>query len=130
MALPFITVEKFGNMRAGDFMTGVLSLHAYGMSLVAAWVLLCGALVPFALLGALALGRPRGFLHKMEETFAHWAMPEVYVLAVLVALTRLGTLVDVQLNAGFWSYLAMSVFLLLALRAQRLNPLASAAPST
>lgn len=127
--MPFITVEKFGNVRSGDFMTGVASLHAYGMPLVGAWVLFCGALVPVALLGALALGRSHGFLLRMEETLAHWAMPEVYVLAVLVALTRLGTLVDVELNAGFWSYLAMSVFLLIASRAQRLRPAAPAPTS-
>ena len=110
-------------------MSGVNSLHAYGMPLVAIWVLLCGALVPLALLGALAIGRPHGFLLKMEAALAHWAMPEVYVLAVLVALTRLGTLVDVELNAGFWSYLAMSVFLMIASRAQRLNPASTPLPS-
>ncbi len=125
--LPFITVEKFGNMRTGDFLAGVFALDQHGMPLLAVWVLICGGLTPLLLLTGLALGwRNPASLRWMGGAFGDWAMPDVYVLAVFVALTRLGSIVDVELNAGFWSYTAMSFALLLAWRTHRLQSNASA----
>lgn len=121
--LPFITVEKFGNLRSGDFLASFSSLDSHGMPLLAVWVLLCGGLAPLLLLAVLALARTRfhATARRAGHALSHWAMPEVYVLGVLVALTRLGSIVDVELNAGFWSYVAVSCATLLAWRAHRLN---------
>ena len=79
-------------------------------------------LLEFAVLTALIFSRraPER-THRIGHALAHWAMPEVYVLGTLVALTRLGSLVEVEINAGFWSYVAMSIALLLAWRAFRLQ---------
>ncbi|MET0261785.1 MAG: paraquat-inducible protein A [Rariglobus sp.] len=123
-ALPFLTVDKFGNVRSGSFVSSLEGLRDYDMSLLALWVLICGALTPLFLLAALVISRwqperARQFGHAL----AHWSMPEVYVLGVLVALTRLGSIVDVEINAGFWCYVGMSVALLLAWRAFRLENL-------
>lgn len=120
--LPFITVEKFGNLRTGDFLASVFALEQHGMPLVAVWVLICGGLTPLLLLAGLALGRRSpASLRWIGDAFGDWAMPDVYVLAVFIALTRLGSIVDVELNAGFWSYTAMSFALLLAWRTHRLQ---------
>lgn len=132
LLLPFITAGKFGQERGGLLLTGVRGLWDNHMPLLAVWVLLCGTLVPIALLAILASGllaarlgpaeRPSGFLAKTAHALSYWAIPEVQVLAVLVALMKLGSLVTVTIGAGFWCYAGMSVSLLLAWRSFMLKP--------
>jgi paraquat-inducible protein A len=124
--LPFITAGKLGNERAGLLFTGVEGMWDNGMHLLAIWVLLCGALVPVALLVTLAgLLLPARFgwppvrtemLSRLAHALAYWAMPEVQVLAVLVALMKLGNVIQVTIGAGFWCYCAMSLAFLFAWR--------------
>lgn len=123
LLLPFMTVDKFGNVRTGSFVSGLAGLRDYDMPLLSLWVLICGGLTPLLLLAALAISKWDLLrARRIGHALAHWAMPEVYVLGVLVALTRLGSLVEVEINAGFWCYTGMSVALLLAWRAFRLQP--------
>jgi len=130
--LPFITAGKFGQERGGLLFTGVEGLWDNDMRLLAIWVLLCGTLVPIVLLSILAgmllparLGRlqaPSEFLSRAAHAMGYWAIPEVQVLAVLVALMKLGSVVSVSIGAGFWSYAGMSFSLLLAWRGFLLTP--------
>ncbi|MEO7414963.1 MAG: paraquat-inducible protein A [Opitutaceae bacterium] len=124
--LPFITAGKFGQERGGILLTGVEGLWDHGMRLLAIWVMLCGAVVPMLLLGVLAgvlLPERMGWSQRQSEFWSntahamgYWAIPEVQVLAVLVALLKLGSLVNVTIGAGFWCYGAMSLSLLIAWR--------------
>ena len=124
--LPFVSVDKLRNDRVSYLFTGAEALWDNGMPVLAVWVLLCGTLAPLLLLGTLtsllvpsklgaevAARRP---LWRAARALEHWSMPEVHVLAVLVALTKLGTLVDVRVEAGFWCYAAMTVAILAAWR--------------
>jgi paraquat-inducible protein A len=120
--LPYITVEKFNNLRTGDFLAGVNSLGSHDMPLLATWVFICGGLAPVVLLGSLVIGlRHPAPARQLYRVLSPWAMPEVYVLGVFVALTRLGSIVDAGLNAGFWSYAAMACALLIARHAHRIQ---------
>jgi paraquat-inducible protein A len=124
--LPFVTAGKLGSERSGLLFTGVEGMWDNGMHLLAVWVLLCGALVPVALLVTLAgLLLPARFgwpplqpelLSRAARALGYWAMPEVQVLAVLVALMKLGNVVNVSIGAGFWCYCAMSFAFLFAWR--------------
>jgi paraquat-inducible protein A len=126
MALPFITVSKLANERTGTLSSGVSALWTDSMWLTSAWVLVCGAIAPVLLLTTLvAILTPVRFgwrtavprqLTAMAHAIEHWSMPEVHVLAVLVALVKLHTLVGVQIGWGFWCYVAMSFMTLLAWR--------------
>ena len=138
MLLPFITASKLGRTRPGLLFTGVEGLWDHQMPLLAIWVCLCGTVVPLALLATLAgllvperLGQPplqSRLLWSIAHALAHWAMPEVQVLAVLVALMKLGTLINVTIGAGFWCYAAMAGALLFAWPNFELSVLAPASP--
>lgn len=129
---PFITAGKFGQQRGGVLFTGVEGLWDNGMPLLAIWVLLCGAAVPVVLLGILAAGLlrsrfgwsngPSELLSHSAHALSYWAIPEVHVLAVLVALMKLGSVVNVTIGVGFWCYVGMSISLLLAWRNFMLKP--------
>jgi paraquat-inducible protein A len=126
LRLPLVAVSKLRNEHVASVITGVHALWERGMQLLAIWVLLCGVIAPVALLGTLglllapeklreAVPNPR-LLVRFAHALEHWAMPEVHVLAVLVAFTKLGGLVDVRIGPGFWCYVAMSLMTLLAWR--------------
>lgn len=135
--LPLVKVAKFGGERDGLVVTGVAALWHHDMRLLAIWVLFCGALAPLALLGTLIglLGPARFALPwrtgpkwwRAARALDHWAMPEVQVLAVLVALFKLGSLVNVSLQTGFWCYAAMAGMILLAWRTCEFAPRAAEA---
>ena len=130
--LPLITVDKLRNERIGFLATGPHALWDYEMRWLAIWVFLCGTVAPLVLLGTLAgllvparLGwRVVGarLLDRVAHAVEHWAMPEVHILAVLVALSKLGTLVSVHIGPGFWCYAGMSAVILLAWRTFEFGP--------
>jgi paraquat-inducible protein A len=122
--LPFIGAGKLGNERISLLFTGVGALWDDGMRMVAVLVFLCGALLPVMLLGILAMlhvpkrfdWHPAGIstLYRAARALEHWAIPEVQVLAVLVALMKLGSVVEVTIGPAFWCYCATALSLLLA----------------
>lgn len=132
LTLPFVTVGKLGSERIGHLFSGASALWMEDMQMLSLWVMLCAGLLPVAMLGLLAaLTVPVRFsknapgesiLRRLAVAIAPWAMPEVYVLGVLVSLTKLGSLVDVKIGPGFWCYSAMSVLVLLAWRNFYLGP--------
>jgi paraquat-inducible protein A len=122
--LPFVSAGSLGAERVSTLLTGVGALWDNGMRALATLVLLCGCLMPIALLATLAaLKAPERVarfvaspcaLSRVARALELCAIPEVQVLAVLVALTKLGSVVSVSIGAGFWFYCAMALSLLLA----------------
>jgi paraquat-inducible protein A len=135
--LPFVSAGKLGDQRISLLFTGVGSLWDGGMRALAILVILCGGLLPVALLATLAalrlparLARPNSLLqalHRIARVLGHGAIPEVQVLAVLVALMKLGSVVDVKIGPGFWFYGAMAVCQVIAQR--RFNLDSSSSPA-
>jgi paraquat-inducible protein A len=132
LVLPFATVSRVGAPRSLMLLDGARALWQHGMPWLASWVAFCGTLVPAVLLVALigscwAKTRPNpGLIARGATTLAHaldaWSMPEVHVLAVLVAFVRIEQIAEVQLGAGFWCYTAMALMIVLAGRSLDLDP--------
>jgi paraquat-inducible protein A len=124
--LPLVSAGKLGAERTSTLFTGVGALWDNGMRALAVLVLLCGGLLPIALLCLLtALQLPERFsgflanpatLARVARALELCAIPEVQVLAVLVALMKLGSVVHVTIGPGFWFYCAMAFSLILAQR--------------
>jgi paraquat-inducible protein A len=137
--LPFISAGKFGAERVSTLFTGVAALWDNGMRALAILVLLCGALLPVLLLGTLAAMRApsrlaawignRALLARAANALELGAIPEVQVLAVLVALMKLGSLVNVSIRPGFWCYCAMAFCTLLAQRTRVPDPATDGTPA-
>jgi paraquat-inducible protein A len=120
LQLPLVTVRKFGTEHSSYLWTGIRALWHNGMPLLAVWVALCGLAVPLALLASLVMTMPRlhlpaaDFWRRVAQALQHWSMPEVQVLAVLVAFIKIGALVQVQPGLGLWFYGAMTLAMLRA----------------
>ncbi|MGD1030798.1 MAG: paraquat-inducible protein A [Opitutaceae bacterium] len=122
--LPFVSARTLGDERMSLLFTGVGSLWGGGMRALAVLVILCGWLLPLTLLAAFAILRapPRlgwqnadfHLLFRAARVLERWAIPEVQVLAVLVALMKLGDALDITIGPGFWCYCGMALSLLIA----------------
>jgi paraquat-inducible protein A len=137
LLLPFVTLQQFGHVRTTHLTVGFTGLWSHGLSSLGAWVLLCGALAPLALLllivvilsteGRQAWEKWNGRLRRLAEAVQYWAMPEVQVLGIMVAFLKLGSVVTVKVGPGLWCYGAASLCLLIAWRRFTLQPAANRA---
>lgn len=126
LQLPVVTVRKFGAEHASYLWTGVRTLWHSGMPVLSIWVAFCGIIIPLALLTTVLMSVPplatdmptrsSRLWARAAAALEHWSMPEVQVLAVLVAFAKIGALVEVTPGPGLWAYGAMTVALLLAWR--------------
>lgn len=122
--LPFANAGKLGNVRTSTLFTGVGAMWKDGMEPVAILVILCGVILPITLLWLLAcLHAPRHILwrptktnefHRAALSMEHWAIPEVQVLAILVAFMKLGSVVEVRIGPAFWCYCGTALCLIIA----------------
>jgi paraquat-inducible protein A len=67
---------------------------------------------------------------RVASWIEKWSMPEVQMLAVIVAFTKISTLVETRPGAGLWLYAAAAVFTLLAWRRFDPNVFAAATGRT
>lgn len=88
--------------------------------LVAAFIILLPGLM-LLLTGAVASALLTGRSYPWLVPFARlifqwqgWAMAEVFIIGVIVALVKLATMATVVLGASFWTYVAFTVCLILA----------------
>lgn len=138
LTLPFVTVGKLGNVISGTVVTSVVAFWRADFRVLSVWILLCGAIAPLVLLGLLAtvVSSPRGsassrgaqVAHRVVSTLKIWTMPEVQLLAVLVAFIKLGSLVEVAIGPGLWCYAGMTLASLFAWRSYALAPSSRPAP--
>ena len=114
---PIFILSTMGNVKMNSVFTGVVELFLQGLWDIALLVLLTAVLFPvikmtlllYTLVGVSigVLFPGTGQIFRWYHYLQEWAMVDVFMLGVMVALTKLDTFAQVSLGLGFWSLCAM-----------------------
>ena len=114
---PIFILKTMGNVRENIMISGVIKLFREGLWDLAVLVFCASILIPlvklmtlFYVLAAAKLRRKFAGVAKVFRVYHfidEWGMLEVYMLGILVALTKLGALADVYLGLGFYSFIGL-----------------------
>ena len=125
---PVMTVAKLGHASTSTILQGVRQLMDDDQHLLALVVLVASVVVPvIKILGLSFLlvsvqckwsWRPkdRTRLYRLIELIGRWSMLDIFVVAVLIALVKLGTLVSITAEGGAVAFGAVVVLTMLASR--------------
>ncbi|MDZ4676718.1 MAG: paraquat-inducible protein A [Oligoflexia bacterium] len=121
---PFMTVELYGNKNSSTIWSGILSLAEDGSWPIALIVFLASMLIPFLKLIILfylsltanSVGNPKfkTRLYHIIEAIGRWSMLDIYLLAVLVAVMKLGHWTSVTPEVGSVLFAFVVIFTMLA----------------
>jgi paraquat-inducible protein A len=116
-----MTVRTFGIVHHAGLFAGPAELVRRGMSALAVVVVFVTVAAPLIKLGGtlyvllrIREARPPRHVRRVfawVEWLSPWSMIEVFVLGVFVAYVKLGDLVTIELNAGVYALLALTVVL-------------------
>jgi len=123
---PILLMDFYGAYSESTVWDGCVKLYQDGQWPVATIVFLASILIPLLkLLGLFFLvvvtkfrsaswQRERTSIHKFIDVIGPWAMLDVFLLAILVALVKLGSIATVLPGRGLIAFTAMVVFTILA----------------
>ena len=121
---PFMTMELYGNRNSSTIWQGVVSLADSGSWFLAVIVFLASILIPLVKLAVLFYlsltaknnhrQRLKTRLYHIVEAIGRWSMLDIFLLAVLVAMVKLGhwTTVEPEIGAGLFALVV--IFTLIA----------------
>lgn len=123
---PILQMDLYGAHSESTVWDGCRALFEHGEILVAVIVFLASMLIPFlkllglfflvitAALGSRGRRRGRTWIYRAIDVIGPWAMLDVFLLSVLVALVKLGELATVLPGPGLFAFTAMVVLTILA----------------
>lgn len=123
---PILRLEWYGTHSENTAWDGAIALFRQGQPVIGVIVFLASIVIPFLKLMILfylvasvrlrstAWRRQRAWLFRFLEMIGPWAMLDVFVMAVLVALVKLGELATVLPGRGLFSFTAVAVLTIMA----------------
>lgn len=121
---PFMTIEFYGNRNSSTIWSGIVSLSESGSWTIAIIVFLASMLIPFCKLVILfylsltAHTKTRiPFklkLYKIVEAIGRWSMLDIFLLAVLVAMMKIGHIAHVEPEPGSFLFAMVVIFTMLS----------------
>ncbi len=124
--LPVMTVIHFGTGHPDTILSGVQGLIAAEMWPVAILVFFASVTVPVLKLAGLSYllvsvrrrsarrRRDRTRLYRLIETVGRWSMVDIFMIALLAALVKLGAIASVQAELGAVAFAAVVVITMMA----------------
>lgn len=114
---PFLTLGMQGRVQETVLVSGMLTLFHAGYPMLAALVLVTGLACPALYLGgmvavllSLRLGRhPPGlaWIYRQVRVLEPWAMVEIFLLGILVALVKLNAMASLDPGLAFYAFLGV-----------------------
>lgn len=121
---PFMTFEMYGQKNEANIWEGIVTLSHGNSWPLAVIVFIASMLVPFIKLTALFYlslfgrnGKNQKFktkLFRFVEIIGPWSMLDVFLLAVLVAIIKFGSMASVTPGLGSIMFLLVVIFTMLA----------------
>ena len=122
---PIAEMNGGGNRHATTLWGAITALYDYDMLFAAVLVALTTVFFPLMYMSVLApllIARLRGRQHpaavlvlRAAALIRPWAMVEIFMLGVVVALIKVARMVSLEADAGLWAFAALTVFLTVAL---------------
>ena len=122
---PIAEMNGGGNRHATTLWGAIVALYDYDMLFAAVLVALTTVFFPLMYMSVLApliIARWRGRQHpaaalvlRAAALIRPWAMVEIFMLGVVVALIKVARMVSLEADAGLWAFAALTVFLTVAL---------------
>lgn len=121
---PFMTIEMYGVRHESTVWSGIVDLADSGSWAIAIIIFLASILVPllkllilFYLSFSANNGQRSEFklkLYKIVEAIGRWSMLDIFLLAVLVAILKLGPMAHVEPGLGSFMFLLVVIFTMIA----------------
>ena len=112
MFLPVLTLDLAGQTQSSTLLNIILAFYNDGNVIIGFLILFTGILVPMLMLGLqllilipLHFGKHLGYISHFYHLYVilrHWAMAEVYMISILVAVIKLQSLGHLSIDAGFF----------------------------
>jgi len=121
--LPILSISQMGHRNESTIWSGVVELWQSGTPGIAVLVFLCSILIPlFKILGLLYLcgsyqiHSPRKYssLLRFISVIGRWSMLDVFLVAIFVAIVKLGTFASIQPELGIVAFSGVVVLTMLA----------------
>lgn len=123
MAFPFMSIELYGARTSATIWGGIVSLAEAGSWAIALVVFLASILIPLvklvilfylALSSQIGNARFKTRLYHFVEVIGRWSMLDIFLLAVLVAIMKLGPWTRVEPQPGAVMFALVVIFTMLA----------------
>ena len=124
---PFLSLEAPGSAVETSIFGTIIRVSSYDEPILAIVSFLLVIIYPLALLVAilgLLLGTPSGsaihpsarWVLRWVSAGTHWSMADVFIIGVMVSLTKITSIADVQYGAGFCFYAGFAIVFTLLLK--------------